>query len=240
MRTVAIVLVVFSLSALGSGASFATENTQPGESVKSPVSTQRYDLISQLDFIPVGDLTEEEASELVYMREEEKLAYDLYVEFYATWGQRIFSNIAAAELNHMSAVLALLERYEITDPAASTASGVFNNMDLQDLYDYLLASGSSSFINALLAAAAVEEIDILDLETYLLDVEGNEDIVLVYENLLRGSRNHLRAFVRNLERQGVSYVPVYLEQEAYDLIIEASTDKKNKKGKRMKAKRKPN
>ena len=196
----------------------------------------------QLDLIPLGDLTEEEASELVYMREEDKLAYDLYVEFHAKWEQRVFSNIAAAELEHMSAVLALLERYEVPDPAASTAPGVFNNMDLQNLYDYLLAYGSSSFIDALLAAATVEEVDILDLEAYLLDVEGNEDIVLVYENLLKGSRNHLRAFVRTLERQGISYVPVYLEQDAYDLIIETSTDKKkkNKKKKKMKAKRKPN
>ena len=56
----------------------------------------------------------------------------------------------------------------------------------------------------------------------------------MYENLLKGSRNHLRAFVRTLERQGISYEPVYLEQEVYDVIIGTSTEKTKKKKKKKK------
>ena len=205
MRNIAVFLVIFSLSAFGNGTGFTA-------------SFQDNSLISQLDFIEPSDLSETEAEELAYMREEEKLAHDLYVQFYEIWGQRVFTNIAAAELTHTNAVLALLDRYEIPDPA-STEPGVFNNMELQNLHDYLLAVGSSSYINALIAAAIVEEVDILDLEAYLLDVEGNDDIVMVYQNLLSGSRNHLRAYVRNLERQGFYYSPSFLEQEAYDAII---------------------
>ena len=185
---------------------------------------QAGDLSNQLDLIPLTTIDTIEAAELAYMREEEKLAYDLYIKLYQIWGQRVFDNIAAAELTHTSAVLALLNRYEIADPA-STEAGVFNNIDLQNLYDFLLASGSNSFIDALLAAATVEEVDILDLETYLLHVEGSDDIVLVYENLLAGSRNHLRSFVSNLENQGISYSPVHLEQAAYDAIIQSEMEK---------------
>ncbi len=91
---------------------------------------------------------------------------------------------------------------------------------LQDLYNDLLAQGSTSVSDALMAGAAIEEIDILDLEEYMAQTD-KEDILLVYANLLRGSENHLRAFVNNLERQRVEYTPQYLSEEGYRSIMEA-------------------
>ena len=175
------------------------------------------DLQDQLELLPLSEISETEAAELAYMREEEKLAYDLYIHFYEQWGQRIFSNISEAELTHTRAVLALLERYNIADPA-SVEPGVFTNIELQGLYDFLQASGSATLIDALLSAATVEEVDILDLRAYLLNVEGNE-------NLLKGSRNHLRAFVRNLSKQGISYTPTHLAQEEFDAIISGEIER---------------
>jgi hypothetical protein len=150
--------------------------------------------------ISTTDLSEVEAEGLSYMREEEKLARDVYLALYEQWGIRIFQNIARAEETHMSAVADLLERYGLPDPAVDTAVGVFTNAELQALYDQLLEEGTLSLASALRVGALVEEVDIVDLETYIAQT-GNEDVLRVYQNLLKGSQNHLRAFTSTLERQ---------------------------------------
>lgn len=177
--------------------------------------------ISQLPPAKTGDLSDEEAQGLLYMREEEKLAHDLYTAFYESWGLPVFQNIAASEQTHMDAVKVLLDRYGLADPAQDQP-GVFTNSDLQSLYDQLLASGSQSLEAALKAGGAVEEIDILDLQSRL-ELTGQADIQQVYTSLKRGSENHLRAFVQTLLRQtGETYQPQYLSPEAFTAILDGS------------------
>jgi len=164
-------------------------------------------------------LSAAEIEGLLYMREEEKLARDVYQVLYGQWGLPIFENIAGSEQTHMDAVKTLLDRYGLADPAADTEAGEFANAELQALYDELVAQGLRSQEEALRVGAAIEEIDILDLEKRLAETD-QADIRRVYENLARGSRNHLRAFVRTLlSEEGVIYQPQYLSQEAYDAII---------------------
>jgi hypothetical protein len=168
-----------------------------------------------------GDLSDEEAQGLLYMREEEKMARDLYNAFYATWGLPVFQNIAGSEQTHMDAVKFLLDRYELADPT-QVQPGVFTDPDLQALYDQLIASGSQSLGAALKAGGAVEEIDILDLQSRL-ELTDQADIQQVYNNLERGSENHLRTFVKTLLRQtGEAYQPQYLSPEAYQAILDGS------------------
>ena len=141
-------------------------------------------------------LSATEKESLLYMREEEKLARDVYNAFYARYGLRVFSNIAASEQAHMNAVLTLLNRYGLADPAAA-APGVFNNDDLQALYDDLIDQGNASLTAALQAAVLIEETDIADLQDGLA-LTSHADLRAVYNNLLRASQNHLRAFSRQL------------------------------------------
>ena len=169
-----------------------------------------------------GTLTEDEVAGLLFMREEEKLAHDVYMTLFDLWGQLIFKNIAASEQIHTDTVKFLLDKYEIPDPAEVSPLGQFSDQDLQALYDQLLEMGSASLADALTVGTAVEEIDILDLEKYLAQTES-VDLIQVYENLLAGSKNHLRSFVSSLERQtGETFQPQYLSQEAYDEIISGS------------------
>ncbi len=170
---------------------------------------------------PMDDLTDEEIAGLLWMREEEKLARDVYLTLYDLWELPIFKNISRSEQVHMDAVLTLLERYELDDPAMDAELGEFANEDLQALYDQLVEAGGNSLEDALRVGAAIEEIDIVDLEGWLEQTD-NEDIQLVYESLMMGSRNHLRAFTSTLETQvGATYEPQYLTQEAYDEIVES-------------------
>lgn len=169
-----------------------------------------------------GTLTEDEVAGLLFMREEEKLAHDVYMTLYELWGQPVFKNIAASEQIHTDTVKFLLDKYEIPDPADVGLLGQFSDQDLQALYDQLVEMGSASLADALTVGTAVEEIDILDLEKYLAQTES-VDLIQVYENLLAGSKNHLRSFVSSLERQtGEIFQPQYLSQGAYDEIISGS------------------
>ena len=172
--------------------------------------------------VPGSGLSAEETAGLLYMREEEKLAHDVYVTLYAKWRLQIFQNISQSEQNHMDAVKTLLDRYGLADPA-SKKLGVFTNQHLQALYNDLVVRGSQSLAEALKVGGAIEEIDILDLETYLSQA-NHSDIQQVFTNLKNGSYNHLRAFVSTLSaKTGEIYQPQYLSQEAYDAIISGST-----------------
>jgi hypothetical protein len=165
-----------------------------------------------------GDLSQAEAEALAYMVEEEKLARDVYNALYAVWGSSTFTNIAASEQGHIDSIKNLLSVYGIADPSSSQA-GVFTNPELQALYTELVAGGSQSLAEALKVGAAIEEIDILDLEEWLTQVD-NPDIQQVFGNLLRGSGNHLRAFVKALQAQtGEIYQPQYLTLEQYEAIL---------------------
>jgi len=171
-----------------------------------------------------------EAAALQFMREEEKLAHDVYVTLYEQWGLRVFNNISRSEQQHTEAVAYLLDRYDISDPAAGNDFGEFTNADLEALYEQLVAQGSKSVADALKVGAAIEEIDILDLQKRLAETD-NADIERVYNSLLAGSENHLRAFVSNLKTQtGETYAPQHMSQAAYNAIVTASGSQGGGKG----------
>ena len=177
-----------------------------------------------LDTLPLEDVSVAEADGLIFMREEEKLAHDVYTYLFALGYSKAFDNISNSEQTHTDAILTLLNRYNIPDPVGNNAEGIFVNADLQALYDALIVLGAPSLIEALSVGAEIEEIDLLDIQTLVNALEGNEDIAIVYENLMKGSRNHLRAFVKNLANQGVDYAPLHLSQEEYDAIINAAVE----------------
>ncbi len=174
------------------------------------------ELQTQIDALPLATLTAEQEAGLLKMREEEKLAHDVYVALYDQWQLKPFSNISSAEQTHSDAVKALLDRYGLTDPAAGNAPGVFTDPDLQALYDQLVAQGSESLVAALTVGAMIEDLDIADLQSLATDAA---DIDLVYANLEKGSRNHLRAFTKQLVKNGATYTPAYITQAEYDEII---------------------
>ncbi len=169
--------------------------------------------------LPIATLTDQEVESLLTMREEEKLAHDVYVALGETWGSRIFENIARAEANHVAAVKALLDRYDIADPADDLAIGEFTDPEVRALYDELVTRGRTSITEAFAVGAQIEDLDISDLRERATDTQ---DIDKVFDALEQGSENHLRAFVRNLDRLGVTYTPTYLSAEEYESIIGSS------------------
>ena len=145
-------------------------------------------------------LTSAEKFWLTYMREEEKVARDVYIVLYDQWQSRIFKNISLSEQTHMDAIRTLLDKYGIADPAAGKEVGEFTNPDLQAMYDELIDAGSVSLVDALEVGVEIEKADIADLSTAIASTTHN-DIKTVYGNLLLGSLNHSDAFIANLAKR---------------------------------------
>lgn len=189
--------------------------------------------VVEIDYVKANDLissentptlSQLEVNGLMFMREEEKLARDVYLALFEYWQLPIFNNIAGSENTHMEAVLTLLEKYDIAD-SASSESGKFNNESLQELYDQLVSYGKESKTTAFNVGAKIEDLDIKDLAENISNT-NNPDIRVVYEALQRGSRNHLRAFNRQLKNEtGSNYVPEYISTEEFNSIISSSIER---------------
>ena len=174
--------------------------------------------LALINSTPKQFLDSMEASGLVYMREEEKLAHDIYATLHSKWGLRVFGNISQSEDRHSDVIKLLLDRYELPDPAANNPVGVFQNEGLQTLYGSLMKQGESSLKSAMRVGAIIEDLDIRDLEKAAAATD-NSDLKLIYQNLRQASENHLRAFVRQLAAAGESYTPQYITPEAFSEIV---------------------
>lgn len=177
----------------------------------------------------LGELDAGEAATLMFMREEERVARDVYLDMDALWQLLPFENIAASEQKHMDAIKGAMDKYGLADPSDPDALGVYADGALQQLYTDLIGQGEASYLAALQVGALIEEVDIEDLEVAIA-VTDNADLQTIYNNLLRGSRNHLRAFVAEIERQGVVYLAQHLTQEAVDAIIDTPMERGGKAG----------
>ncbi len=173
--------------------------------------------------LPFEDLSEAEINDLLHMREEEKLAHDVYQVLYEKWQTAVFTNIAKSEQQHTDMVKLLIDKYELEDPFQEE-TGKFSNADLQAIYNSLVESGSQSLIEALYVGLTIEDLDIYDLHE-TLERTDNQDITLVYTNLLKGSRNHMRAFNNLYSAQDLTYEPQYISVEEFTEIIESAIER---------------
>jgi hypothetical protein len=175
---------------------------------------------------PTADaLSNDEISDLVFMREEEKVARDAYLDLMEQWDLLIFANIAESEQRHMDAVENLVELFGLADPVVDeTDRGNFTDPELQLLFDDLKSLGLQSMMDGLMVGALIEETDIADLQD-AIGRTTHENIRDVYENLMCGSRNHLRAFVGQIGLNGGDYAPAVLDETEFDEIVGSPMEK---------------
>ncbi len=174
--------------------------------------------LALINSTPRQALDPTEAAGLAYMREEEKLAHDVYLTLQSKWGMRIFGNISQSEDRHFGAIKLLLDRYGLPDPAANHAAGDFQNEGLQELYIDLVKQGESSIKSAMRVGATIEDLYIRYLEKAAAATD-NSDLKLVYQNLKQASENHMRAFVRQLTAEGESYTPQFITPVAFSEVV---------------------
>jgi len=187
---------------------------QPGVEVSTKANP-----IGQKVVFPLSPIA---AQNLLHMREEEKVARDVYFVLGVQWNAGVF-NITNAEQAHMDAMKNMLDRFGLVDPITDNTVGVFPTQTFADLYAYLLDLGSDSVVDAYKVGALIEELDLVDLRIAVLEVQ---DPVLrnAYEELMRGTRNHLRAFARKIYAAGETYEAQYLTQEEFDAIANSDNE----------------
>jgi hypothetical protein len=135
------------------------------------------------------------AKQLAYMREEERLARDVYTAIAALYpnNNTQFARITTAEQRHFDAMGVMLTRYGLSDPSAGLAAGTYADPALTKLYATLMTQAKVSLIEAYKVGVAIEETDIADLKTSL-GQNAPSDVKAVYTNLQNGSNSHLAAF----------------------------------------------
>lgn len=163
------------------------------------------------------------AADLAYLREEEKLARDVYTTLYASSGLMLFANIKGSEQIHTDLVAALLAAKGLPDPVVDDTVGAFVNAELAGLYGELVAAGQPSAVAALTVGATIEDLDIVDLRE-MMERTDDPAALTLYANLQCGSRSHLRAFVGQLASRGAGYAAQYMTQAEVDAIIQGPAE----------------
>lgn len=139
-------------------------------------------------------LTEEQAADLSFTRDEERMALDLWTLFAEEYPETAtFANIAESEQQHFDTIGSMLDKYDLPDPAADMPAGEYVVPAIQDLYDTWEAEGLESLEDALQVGIDLETRDIDDLEA-LIAKDQPADLEQVYSNLCDGSYDHLDAF----------------------------------------------
>ncbi len=186
-----------------------------------------------------------EASHLTFMREEEKLARDVYLTFANQYpNQGVFSNIATtSEQTHTDTMRDKLAQYNLPDPNPNANDlpaelGQFYGEEwgwyFTEKFGVLTNWGMNSELDALYAGAFIEELDMHDIavcpqvmtdngygETCGLSYTDEAGLQNAYSSLIDGSESHLRAYVGQIEAiiGAGNYQAQYLTQEEVDTIL---------------------
>ena len=217
-------VVVFFLIVLGTiviATTAIARGPMYGNTVSWQGDSDPFTLGSNVMLFQTEPLSSEEEAALLKMREEEKLARDVYLTLRDKWQLLIFDDIAASEQNHTDQIKMLIDKYGLNDPVVDDSVGAFTQEEFSALYTDLVELGSSSIENALKVGATIEDLDINDLN-HELAVTDNDDIRVVFNNLKNGSYNHMRAFVGALEAYGSSYTPQYITEDEFNTILSYS------------------
>lgn len=226
------------------GVGYITVIKQPDNTTNEPLGTERADLLvvdnegvssfstsslTSLLATPHEQKSDLTVSDLLFMQQEEKLARDTYQFLYEKWGKQVFINITQSEQTHMEAVEVLLSAYQVDRSRYSETAFEYQDASLAALSTDLRAQGSRSLEDALRVGALIEEIDIVDLNTRIARTT-DPAIITTYENLKRGSRNHLRAFTKNLSQLGITYSPTRISASEYQEIINTGIERGGGRG----------
>jgi len=156
---------------------------------------------------------------LAYMGNEEKLAYEVYMNLGTTYSDiKQFVNIATkSEIKHVGIVQDLVQRYDINGTQLSDENYVdsgYQNTELasmesekygvkavQDLYDTLIAEATSEEM-AIKVGCKIEVVDVNDLNNYITQAEDSNatDIVDAFNILRSGSYKHYWVFDKAMKK----------------------------------------
>ena len=181
------------------------------------------------DYLPSPSLTQPLKNSLAYMGNEERLAYDVYLNLYDYQNKnngieikQLYNIATNAESKHISIVQSLVKRYDLNSSDFTDVNetivkkdnlseshrprGIYPIKKIQDLYNSLYALGQQSQEDALKVGCMVEVTDIDDLDKYITQAQESNatDVEAAFNTLRDGSYNHYWAFDKALKNIGVT------------------------------------
>ncbi len=220
MKKVVLTIIIFSFAII----TIACQKANPVENATVNMTASLASIQQSVTLLPKEPLEEAELARILFIREEEKLAYDVYKTMFDKYGVTVFQNVPNSELSHMESMLTIIKKYDLDDPIDVNPRGIFKNSALQELYTKLIDKGNISLLSAYQVGALIEELDISDLNSSLA-VTNNQDVRLVYDFLNKGSRNHLRSFFKNIKMLNGTYIPIYISQSEFDSIVNSANER---------------
>jgi len=167
------------------------------------------------------DVSSDVAEDLTFLREEEKLARDVYLTLYDVWGLTVFSKISSSEQRHMDRVAETLTAFGLPDPVADDAVGAFTNPEIAGLFEELVSDGLEDEVAALTVGAIIEDLDIHDIQNMAARTD-DPTALATYESLECGSHNHMRAFMEQLRTRGADYDVQFISNDYFiEILAEA-------------------
>jgi hypothetical protein len=243
MNTLIAITLTVALSTLGA----YSPNVLAGQVQEEldQISEIETDTTSAGDTSTSIELDPVETSHLTFMREEEKLARDVYLTLAGVYpNQAVFNTIATtSEQTHTDTIRDKLALFNLPDPNPETNNlpdsiGLFTGKEwgwyFTEKFEALTSKGKMSELDALYVGALIEELDMKDIvmcplvmidagypEVCGLGYTDASAIMNAYRSLIDGSENHLRAFVGQIEAViGVgNYEAQYITQEEVDAIL---------------------
>ncbi len=214
MKSASLLALATAVLALGSGCGAESGNARPADGTPSAAGAATSS----------SEVTAAVREDLRFLREEEKLARDVYAKLYERWQLVPYRNIGSSEQRHTSRVKDTLASLGIPDPVQDDSVGVFANVELRTLYGELVASGMQSEVAALTVGATIEDLDIRDIER-MKGRTTDPSVLALYDSLQCGSRNHLRAYTSQLASRGVTYTARYIGAPELASIRAASNER---------------
>ena len=123
-KIVLIPLVLYSLLVISSCSTNEVTNSSQiqEQNIEGVTTISPNDIEQQLNSIDKATISQTEIDSIIWMREEEKLAKDVYTTLGQVWGINIFTNISSAEQTHTDSVKTLIDRYGLEDPSGKRNS----------------------------------------------------------------------------------------------------------------------
>jgi len=149
---------------------------------------------------------------------DELAARDLYAALDAQTTRPVFKNIGRAEVHHRDTIASLLTSAGHGMPSEPEA-GAYEDPEILQVYNDLLAQGQKGELEAFKAGAAFEELDISELERELAREELSDAERQVLTALRDASVRHLTAFRRQITRLGETPEPTHLSAERIDELL---------------------
>ena len=130
------------------------------------------------------NLSGQELQGLVFLAEKQKLHRDFYLTTFDITKNKLFEQLYLSDQQSMDLISAMLEKYGEEKLILNLSTGDFILADIQHEYDVSIQSNEKGLDQTLATAIQLEKNMSNDIQMYLDQVVGNDDIVLLYNDML--------------------------------------------------------